>query len=77
LGQAIGNGHVHISTPLEEKEKINTHLTDEATFNYFTYPLCIVIHASPLEDVWIYSMSTNEIIKQNSLVFLVKCFINK
>jgi hypothetical protein len=66
-----------ISTPLEEEEKLNTHLTGEDTFLCCTYPLFIVSPASPLEDVWISLTSMNEIIKQNSLIFLVKYFIKK
>jgi hypothetical protein len=34
---------------LEEEQKLNTHLTGEATFLCCTYPLFIVRHASPLD----------------------------
>jgi hypothetical protein len=34
---------------LEEEQKINTHLTCEATFLCCTYPLFVVRHASPLD----------------------------
>ena len=53
LVHGLGHGHVHISTrisnPLEEEQKINTHLTGEATFLSCTYHLFVVRHASPLD----------------------------
>jgi hypothetical protein len=50
LVHGLGNGHVYISThiikiPLEEEQKLNTHLTREATFLYYTYPLSVVRHS--------------------------------
>jgi hypothetical protein len=39
----------HISTPLEEEEILNTHLTGEATFLCCTYPLFVVRPTSPLD----------------------------
>ena len=51
-GLGHGHGHVHISThisnPLEEEEKLNTHLTSKATFLYCTYTLFFVSLTSPL-----------------------------
>ena len=53
LVHCLSHCHVHISTcistPLEEEEEINTHLTVEATFLCCTYRLFIVIPAFPLD----------------------------
>jgi hypothetical protein len=55
LVHGLGHGHVHRSahviTPLEGEKTLNTHLTGEATFLCFTYPLFVVSPTSPLEDV--------------------------